>query len=93
MEIVIITVAVFALIGFIVGKIIDHSILRGISNNIVILNDFNCCPQATQVEIAKCYFPVWASVLCTIVIVTLDESKLTGTIIDDLIKRYGCSYT
>ena len=70
-----------------------HSILRGISNNIVILNDFNCCPQATQVEIANCYFPMWASCLCTTVIVTIDESKPNGKIIDDLIKQYGCSHT
>lgn len=93
MEIVIITVAVFALIGFIVGKIIDHSILRCRKNNIVVLNDFNCCPERIQEEIAKCYFPIWASVLCTTVIVTVDESKPNGTLIEDLIKIYGCSYT
>lgn len=93
MEIVIITVAVFALIGFIVGKIIDHSILRGRKNNIVVLNDFNCCPEQIQVEMAKCYIPMWASVFCTTVIVTVDESKPTGTIIENLIKQYGCSYT
>lgn len=93
MEIVIITVSVFALIGFIVGKIIDHSILRGRKNNIVVLNNFNCCPERIQEEIAKCYFPMWASVLCTTVIVTVDESKPNGTLIEDLIKQYGCSYT
>lgn len=70
-----------------------HSILRGISNNIVILNDFNCCPERTQLEIANCYFPMWASNLCTTVIVTVDESKPNGKIIDDLIKQYGCSHT
>ena len=93
MEIVIITVAVFAFIGFIVGKIIDHSILRDRKNNIVVLNDFNCCPERLQEEIEKCHLPVWASVLCTTVIVTLDESKPNGTLIEDLIKIYGCSYT
>ena len=78
---------------FVYGSYRGHSILRGRKNNIVILNNFNCCPERIQEEIAKCYFPVWASVLCTTVIVTVDESKPNGTIIDDLIKRYGCSYT
>lgn len=42
---------------------------------------------------ANCYIPMWASVFCTTVIVTVDESKPTGTIIENLIKQYGCSYT
>lgn len=78
---------------FVYGSYRGHSILRGRTNNIVILNNFNCCPERLQEEIEKCHFPVWASVLCTTVIVTLDESKPTGTVIDDLIKQYGCSHT
>lgn len=78
---------------FVYGSYRGHSILRGRTNNIVILNDFNCCPEQIQVEMAKCYIPMWASVLCTTVIVTVDESKPTGTLIDDLIKQYGCSHT
>ena len=78
---------------FVYGSYRGHSILRGRTNNIVILNDFNCCPEQIQVEMAKCYIPMWASVLCTTVIVTVDESKPTGTLIDDLIKQNGCSHT
>jgi len=78
---------------FVYGSYRGHSILRGRTNNIVILNDFNCCPEQIQVEMAKCYIPMWASVLCTTVIVTIDESKPNGKIIDDLIKQYGCSHT
>lgn len=78
---------------FVYGSYRGHSILRGRINNIVILNDFNCCPERIQLEIANCYFPVWYSVLCTTVIITVDESKPTGKIIDDLIKRNGCSHT
>lgn len=78
---------------FVYGSYIGHSILRGRTNNIIILNDFNCCPERIQKEIKNCYFPMWASVLCTTVIVTIDESKPTGNLIDDLISRYGCSHT
>lgn len=78
---------------FVYGSFRGHSILRGSTKNIVILNDFNCCPERIQVEMANCYIPMWASVLCTTVIVTIDESKPTGIIIDDLIKNYGCSHT
>ena len=78
---------------FVYGSYRGHSILRGRTNNIVILNDFNCCPERIQVEMANCYIPMWTSVLCTTVIVTIDESKPTGIIIDDLIKNYGCSHT
>jgi hypothetical protein len=78
---------------FVYGSYRGHSILRSRTNNIVILNDFNCCPEQIQVEMAKCYIPMWASVLCTTVIVTVDESKPTGTLIDDLIKQNGCSHT
>jgi len=78
---------------FVYGSYRGHSILRGRTNNIVILNDFNCCPEQIQVEMAKCYIPMWASVLCTTVIITVDESKPNGKIIDDLIKQYGCSHT
>lgn len=78
---------------FVYGSYRCHSILRNRTNNIVILNDFNCCPERLQEEIANCYFPMWASVLCTTVIVTVDESKPNGKIIDDLIKNYGCSHT
>lgn len=75
------------------GSFRGHSILRGRTNNIVILNDFNCCPERIQQEMANCYIPMWSSVLCTTVIVTLDESKPYGKIIDNLIKGYGCSHT
>ena len=78
---------------FVYGSFRGHSILRCRINNFVILNDFNCCPERIQEEIAEIYFPMWASVLCTTVIITLDESKPNGKIIDDLIKRYGCSHT
>lgn len=78
---------------FVYGSYRGHSILRGRKNNIVILNNFNCCPEQIQVEMANCYIPVWASLLCTTVIVTVDESKPTGTLIEDLIKQYGCSHT
>lgn len=78
---------------FVYGSFRGHSILRGRTNNIVVLNNFNCCPERTQLEIANCYFPMWASCLCTTVIVTVDESKPNGKIIDDLIKQYGCSHT
>lgn len=78
---------------FVYGSYRGHSILRGRTNNIVILNNFNCCPERIQEEIQNCHFPVWASVLCTTVIVTVDESKPNGTIIDNLIKQYGCSHT
>lgn len=72
----------------------SHEVLRnGRTNNIVILNNFNCCPERIKEEIVKCYIPVWASVLCTTVIITLDESKPNGKMIDDLIKQYGCSQT
>lgn len=70
----------------------SHVVLRGRTQKIVILNNFNCCPERIKREIMDCYVPVWASGLCTTVIVTLDESKPTGNIIDDLIKRYGCSH-
>ena len=75
------------------GSYIGHSILRGRTNNIVVLNDFNCCPERIQVEMANCYLPMWASVLCTTVIVTLDESKPNGNLMDLLIKNHGCSHT
>jgi hypothetical protein len=78
---------------FVYGSYRGHSILRSRTNNIVILNDFNCCPEQIQVEMAKCYFPMWASCLCTTVIITVDESKPNGKIIDDLIKQNGCSHT
>jgi hypothetical protein len=78
---------------FVYGSYRGHSILRGRTNNIVVLNNFNCCPERTQLEIANCYFPMWASCLCTTVIITVDESKPNGKIIDDLIKQYGCSHT
>ena len=78
---------------FVYGSYRGHSILRARTNNFVILNDLNCCPERIQLEMANCYIPMWASVLCTTVIVTLDESKPTGNLIDDLIKRYGCSHT
>ena len=78
---------------FVYGSFRGHSILRGRTNNIIILNDFNCCPERLQEEIKNCYFPMWSSCLCTTVIVTLDESKPNGNLIDDLIKQYGCSHT
>ena len=78
---------------FVYGSYRGHSILRGRTNNIVILNDFNCCPERIQVEMANCYIPMWASVLCTTVIVTLDESKPNGNLMDLLIKNHGCSHT
>lgn len=78
---------------FVYGSYRCNSILRARRNNIVILNDFNSCPERIQEEIAQCYFPMWASVLCTTVIVTLDESKQIGNLIDGLIKQYGSSYT
>lgn len=78
---------------FVYGSYRGHSILRGRTNNIVVLNNFNCCPERLQEEIKNHYFPMWYSVLCTTVIITVDESKPTGTIIDDLIKRNGCSHT
>ena len=78
---------------FVYGSYRGHTILRGSTKNIVILNDFNCCPEKIQLEMANCYIPMWASCLCTTVIVTIDESKPTGKIIDDLIKNYGCSHT
>lgn len=78
---------------FVYGSYIGHSILRGRTNNIIILNDFNCCPERIQVEMANCYLPMWASVLCTTVIVTLDESKPNGNLMDLLIKNHGCSHT
>jgi hypothetical protein len=78
---------------FVYGSFRGHSILRGRTNNIIILNDFNCCPERIQVEMANCYLPMWASVLCTTVIVTLDESKPDGNLMDLLIKNHGCSHT
>ena len=78
---------------FVYGSFRGHSILRGRTNNFVILNDFNCCPERLQEEIKNHYFPIWYSGFGTTVIVTLDESKPNGKIIDDLIKRYGCSHT
>ena len=77
---------------FVYGSYRGHSILRGRINNIVILNNFNSCPETIQEEMFKCYVPMWSSVLCTTVIVTLDESKPNGKVIDDLIKQYGCSH-
>lgn len=78
---------------FVCGSYRGHSILRGRTNNIVILNNFNCCSERIQEEMLNCYVPVWSSVLCTTVIVTLDESKPIGNVIDNLIKRHGCSHT
>ena len=79
--------------SFVYGSFRGHSVLRGSTKNIIILNDFNCCPGRIQVEMANCYIPMWTSCLCTTVIITIDESKPNGTIIDDLIKNYGCSHT
>ena len=78
---------------FVCGSFRGHSILRGRTNNIIILNNFNCCSERIKEEMVKAYIPVWASGFsCTTVIVTLDESKPNGKVINDLIKRYGCSH-